>query len=302
MAGRIRRPRRVQLAVPGSNERMMEKAAASKADHVFLDLEDAVAPNAKVEARKKVIDALNSHDWTGKTRCVRINDLGTQYAHDDIIDVVEGTRGNLDVIMIPKVMKPADVYVVEVLIKQLEAKLKLTKPIGLELLIEETEALVNVDAIAKSSERLEAIIFGMGDFSASQGIDPRIAGTDKYPGDIWHYARFRVTCAARAAGIEAIDGPYGRLDNLEGYRDECRRALALGMTGKWALHPTQIETALEVFTPVQSDIEAARKMVAAYRAAEAEGLGAINVGGAFVDAASVRILANVLDRADVLGL
>ncbi|MCY1332024.1 L-malyl-CoA/beta-methylmalyl-CoA lyase [compost metagenome] len=302
MSDKRKRPRRVQLAVPGSNEKMMAKAAASRADHVFLDLEDAVAPNAKLEARDKVVHALNTLDWGGKTRCVRINDLHTKYAHDDIIRVVEGARENLDVIMIPKVVAPRDVYFVEVLVKQLEKKLGLHKPIGLELLIEETEGLVNVDAIARCSERLEAIIFGMGDYSASQGIDLRALSPDAYPGDLWHYARFRVTCAARAAGIEAIDGPYARLDNPAGYREECSRALALGMSGKWALHPDQIETALDVFTPSQADVEAARTLVAAYRQAEADGLGAINVDGAFVDAATVRILSNVLARADVLGM
>lgn len=302
MVQRIKRPRRVQLAVPGSNEKVMAKAAASRADHVFLDLEDAVAPSAKIEARDKVIHALNTHDWGRKTRCVRINDLGTQWAHDDVIRVVEGARENLDVIMIPKVLTPADVYWVEVLLRQLEQKLGLQKQIGLELLIEETEGLVNVDAIAKSSPRLEAIIFGMGDFSASQGIDLKVLAAGSYPGDLWHYARFKVTCAARAAGIEAIDGPYGRLDNLDGYREECNRAFALGMSGKWALHPSQIDTALGVFTPTQADVDAARAMVKAYEEAKAQGLGAVNVGGSFVDAASVRLVSNVLRRAEVLGM
>ncbi|MGH8786195.1 MAG: HpcH/HpaI aldolase/citrate lyase family protein [Cupriavidus necator] len=300
MLKRKKRARRVQLAVPGSNERMMAKAAASRADHVFLDLEDAVAPSEKPAARDKVIHALNTLDWSGKTRCVRINDLGTHYAHDDIIRVVEGARENLDVIMIPKVFKPADVYVVEVLLNQLEKKLGLRKSIGLELLIEETEALVNVDAIARSSDRLEAIILGMGDFSASQGIDLRTIGT--YPGDLWHFARFKVTCAARAAGIDAIDGPYGRLDDLEGYREQCKRALALGMVGKWALHPKQVDTALEVFTPAQADVDTARGMIAAYKEAEARGLGAANFNGELVDAATVRIYSNVLQRAEILGL
>lgn len=302
MSPQRKRPRRVQLAVPGSNERMIAKAAASRADHVFLDLEDAVAPNAKHEARRKVVHGLNTLDWGNKTRCVRINDLHTPYAHDDIIQVVEGARENLDVIMIPKVLAPRDVYFVDVMLEQLEKKLGLQKSIGIELLIEETEGMVNVEAIARSSPRLEAMVFGMGDYSASQGIDLRALNPDAYPGDLWHHARFRVTCAARAAGIEAIDGPYGRLADIAGYREECRRALALGMSGKWALHPDQIDTALEVFSPEQPDVDRARKLVAAYRQAEREGLGAINVEGEFVDAATVRILANLLSRADVLGM
>jgi citrate lyase subunit beta/citryl-CoA lyase len=281
---------------------MMAKAASSKADHVFLDLEDACAPGMKIEARGKVIHALNSHNWGTKVRCVRINDLGTQYAHDDIIHVVEGARENLDTIMIPKVMTPADVCWVEVLLRQLEKKIGLKKEIGLEVLIEETEGMVNVDAIAKSSPRLEAMIFGMGDYSASQGIDLRVVNEAKYPGDMWHYARFRVTCAARAAGLEAIDGPFGKIYDLAEFREECNRAHALGMSGKWALHPSQIDAALEVFTPAQADVDNARTMIKAYEAAVAEGLGAVNVNGQFADAATARLLTNVLKRAEILGM
>jgi citrate lyase subunit beta/citryl-CoA lyase len=298
----IRRPRRVQLAVPGSSEKMMAKAAGSKADHVFLDLEDACAPSVKIEAREKVIHALNSHDWGTKIRCVRINDLGTQYAHDDIIRVVEGARENLDTLMIPKVMTPADVYWVEVLLRQLEKKIGLKKQIGIEVLIEEAEGMVNVDAIAKSSARLEAMIFGMGDYSASQGIDLRVVNEGKYPGDLWHYARFKVTCAARAAGIEAIDGPFGKIHDVTEFKHECSRAFSLGMSGKWALHPSQIDAALEIFTPALADVENARALIKAYEEAVAQGLGAVNVNGQFADAATARLLGNVLKRAEILGM
>lgn len=302
MSPRIRRPRRVQLAVPGSSEKMMAKAAASNADHVFLDLEDACAPGEKIDARDKVIHALNSHDWGTKIRCVRINDLGTQYAHDDIIRVVEGARENLDTLMIPKVMTPADVYWVEVLLKQLEKKIGLKKEIGIEVLIEETEGMVNVEVIAKSSPRLEALIFGMGDYSASQGIDLRVVNEGKYFGDLWHYARFKVTCAARAAGIEAIDGPFGKIHDVAEFKQECSRAFSLGMSGKWALHPSQIDIALEVFTPAQEDVDNARVIIKAYEAAVAQGLGAVNVNGQFTDAATARLLTNVLKRAEILGM
>ena len=298
----IKRPRRVQLAVPGSNEKMMAKAAASHADHVFLDLEDACAPGVKVESREKVIHALNTHDWGNKIRCVRINDLGTKYAHDDIIRVVEGARENLDTIMIPKVMTPADVYWVEVLLNQLELKIGMNKKIGIELLIEETEGMINVEAIAKSSTRLEAIIFGMGDYSASQGIDMRVVNEGKYPGDMWHYARFKVTCAAKAAGIEAIDGPFGKLDDIPGYEEECKRSFALGMSGKWALHPNQIDTALKVFTPNKADVDNARILVKAYADAVAKGLGAVNFNGQFIDAATARLMNNLLKKAEIVGM
>jgi citrate lyase subunit beta / citryl-CoA lyase len=297
------RKRRVELAVPGSNEEMMAKAAASSADFVFLDLEDAVAPRAKTEARAKVIKALNTLDWQGKVRCVRINDLLTPWAHDDIIEVVTQAGNNLDVLMIPKVMSDKDVYFVDILLTQLEKKLGMTKRIGIEVLIEETQALINVESIAKSSPRLEAMILGIGDYSASQGIDLRMAGIEVgYPGDLWHYARFRMAMAARAAGIVAIDGPYPKLRDEAGFREECRRASILGMVGKWALHPSQIPTALEMFTPKPKDVKMARTIIAAYAKAEAAGLGAVEFNGIFIDAATVRLVRNIADRADLLGV
>ena len=213
--GQPRRPRRCQLSVPGSNTRMIEKASESGVDHVFLDLEDACAPNQKVGARDNVVDALNNLDWGETVRCVRINDTGTQWCHDDVISVVEGARENLDCIMLTKPFDASDVLFVDKLLTQLELKLGLGKKIGLELLIEETLGLQNVEEIAASTPRLEAMIFGMGDYSASQGVDFDAAwGPDyKYPGDIYHYAKFRVTMAARARGIDAIDG--GKWRELE---------------------------------------------------------------------------------------
>ena len=303
MTERPQRLRRVQLSVPGSSEKMMAKGAASAADHVFLDLEDAVAPSAKVEARGKIVTALKTLDWGRKTRCVRINDLTTKYAYEDIITVVEGAGTHLDTIMIPKVMSGKDVYFVDTLLSQIEKKLGLKRRIGIELLIEEVQALINVEEICQSSPRLEAVIFGMGDYSASQGIDIRsVGGENSYPGDIWHYPRFKMVAAARAAGIDAVDGPYANFRKPEVYREECRRAAILGCVGKWAIHPAQIEPALEVFTPLQKDVDAARAMTRAYAKAEAEGLGAVNVDGVMVDAASVRIVGNLLRKADLIGM
>src|SRR6266566_3086979 len=224
---RPRRLRRVQLSVPGSSEKMMAKAAASAADHVFLDLEDAVAPSAKVGARGKIV----------------------------------------------------------------------------EVLIEEVQALENVEQICKAHPRLECVIFGMGDYSASQGIDIRSIGSQSpYPGDIWHYPRFRMVMAARSAGIDPVDGPYANFRNPEVFREECRRAMILGCVGKWAIHPAQIEPALEIFTPKQEDVDRARKLAAAYAKAEAEGLGAVDVDGLMIDAASIRILNNTLRKAELIGM
>jgi citrate lyase subunit beta / citryl-CoA lyase len=303
VTNRRKRLRRVELAVPGSSEKMMAKAASSKADMVFLDLEDAVAPNAKVAARSKIVEALKGLDWTGKTTCVRINDLGTQWAFEDIISVVEGAHQHLDLIMIPKVMRASDVLFVDTLLTQLEKKLKTDRRIGLEVLIEEVEAMMNVEEIARSSSRLEAMIFGVGDYSASQGIElASIGGPSGYPGDMWHYGRQKITIAARTYGIDAIDGPMGNFKDTAAYAEECRRARLIGMVGKWAIHPAQIEPALEVFTPSQAAVDAARAMTKAYREAEAQGLGAVTYNGEMIDAATVRIVKNVIDKADLIGM
>lgn len=302
--GQPRRRRRCQLSVPASNTRMIEKAAASGVDHVFLDLEDACAPNQKVGARDNIIDALNNLDFGETVRCVRINDTGTEWCHDDVISIVEKAGDKVDCFMLTKPFDASDVQFVDKLLTQLELKLKLNKKIGLELLIEETLGLQNVESIAASTPRLEAMIFGMGDYSASQGLDfDAIYGPDyKYPGDVFHYAKFRVAMAARARGIDAIDGPFANIKNTVAYRVSCLQARALGMVGKWALHPTQIEHAQDVFTPNQDKIEQARKLTQAYRESEAEGKGAVMIDGKFADAATVRLYANTLDLAELYGL
>ena len=300
-----RRARRVQLSTPGSSEKMMQKAAVSAADHVFLDLEDAVAPNQKIAARKKIIEALNTLNWGSKVRCVRINDLSTQYAYEDIIEVVEGAGNNLDTIMMTKVTSAADILFADRLLSMMEKKLKLERRIGLEALIEEVEGMQNIEAIARASDRLECLVFGMGDFSASMGIslDAVIGSNSAYPGDMWHYARFRLVMACRAAGLDPVDGPFADFRSPEGYREECRRAATLGCVGKWAIHPNQIPVALDVFSPEAGKVAEARRLVGAYAAAEAEGSGAINVDGVMVDVATVRLLRNgILSKAELYGI
>jgi citrate lyase subunit beta/citryl-CoA lyase len=307
MTNRPRRLRRCQLSVPGSSEKMMTKAAGLDVDHVFLDLEDAVAPNEKPAARGKVAAALNGLDWGRKTRCVRINDLGTQYAHDDVIEVVESAGANLDTIMIPKVLDADHVRWVEILLAQLEAKLGLARPIGIEVLIEEVEGMMNVERIAAASPRLEALVFGMGDYSASQGIamgafGGAVGGETDYPGDIWHYPRYKMTIAARANRVDPVDGPFANFRDGDGYREECRRALALGCVGKWAIHPAQAEIAQSQFTPPADEVAKARALAAAYAEAVARGEGAIQIDGVMIDAASVRIVQNTIDKADLIGM
>jgi citrate lyase subunit beta / citryl-CoA lyase len=299
----IRRARRSQLSVPGSSEKMLAKAAGSAADHVFCDLEDAVAPSTKVEARQKIVHALNSHDWGGKTRCVRINDVSTEWCHGDIIEIVEGAGRNLDTIMLTKPYGPSDVLFLDLMLTQLEKRLKLDRRIGIEVLIEEVQALQNVEAIATCTDRMECLVFGMGDYSGSQGIDTRsIGGDSDYPGDIFHYARWRITMAARAAEIDAVDGPFGDFRDEAGYRREAMRARSLGMVGKWAIHPSQIALALEVFSPSPEDVARARKQEEAYHAGVARGLGAVQVDGVMIDVANLRLTRNVLDRARLYGM
>jgi citrate lyase subunit beta/citryl-CoA lyase len=298
------RLRRSELSTPASNERMIEKSASSSADLVFLDLEDSVAPNEKVGARAKAIQALKTLNWGKKTRAVRINDLETEYAYQDIISIVEEAGEYLDIIIIPKVKTARDVWWVDVLLTQIEKRLQRTRRIGLEVLIEEVEAMIHVEEIARSSPRLEALIFGPGDYSASQGVDAKYIGNDlaTYPGDLWHYARNKVVIAARAAGIDAIDGPYLDFKNAEGYRRECARSKVLGIVGKWAIHPDQINIANQLFSPSQEEVDRARKLDATYTEAQEKGLGAVAFEGKMIDVAVVRNARNILVKAEMIGM
>jgi citrate lyase subunit beta/citryl-CoA lyase len=293
------RARRSELATPASSERMCEKAAASGADLVFLDLEDACAPVAKVGARATAVAALTNLDWGRTVRAVRINGLDTRWCHGDIIEVVTGARDALDVLIVPKARSARDVWWVDVLLTQLEAELGLARPIGLEVLIEEAEGLANAADIARSSPRLEAVIFGAGDLSASlhARVDGNFDPVGDYPGDFWHFARVQVLTAARAAGIDAIDAPYPAYQDPEGYRRSARHASLLGFDGKWAIHPDQIAIAHEVFAPTADEIAEAEEAIDTYRNAEAGGTGAIGRDGRLVDAAHMRLAENVLHKA-----
>ncbi|GCE13725.1 HpcH/HpaI aldolase/citrate lyase family protein [Tengunoibacter tsumagoiensis] len=298
------RLRRTELSTPASNTRMMEKAAASTADLVLLDLEDGVAPNEKVAARGKAIWALKNLDWGRKTRAVRINDLESEYAYQDIITIVEEAGSALELLIVPKVKTAFDVLWVDRLLTLIEKRLRLTRRIGLEVLIEEVEAMICIEEIARSSSRLEALIFGPGDYSASQGMDSRgIEGSvEGYPGDLWHYARNKIAIAARAAGIDAIDGAYADFKNDLGYQQQCLHARTLGFVGKWAIHPNQLPIANLVFSPTPEAIADARRITTAYQEALSQGQGAIALDGKMVDAAIVRSLSTILQKAELLDL
>jgi citrate lyase subunit beta / citryl-CoA lyase len=298
------RPRRSELATPASNDDMFAKAAASGADLVFLDLEDACAPAEREKARGKAALALRDLDWGRTTRAIRMNGIDTRWAYGDVIEVVTIAREALDVIIVPKVRRARDVWWVDTLLTQLEETLGLRKRIALEVLIEETEGLQHVDEIAAASDRLEAIIFGAGDFSASQGarVDTNFDPLVEFPGDIWHYARARIVVAARTAGVDAIDAPFPNYRDPEAYRVACDRAAAMGFLGKWAIHPSQVEIANTSFSPTREEIAHAERLVAAYRTAESAGRGASGLDGMLVDAAHLRHAATVANRAELLGL
>jgi len=307
---RPKRLRRSELSTPGTHPKMIAKAAASNADLAFLDLEDAVAPEAKEGARDNIITGLTDLEWGSTTRAYRINGVHTKWCHDDLIDVVTGAGAHIDVIIVPKVKSVRDVWFVDDLLTQLEHKLNLEHGrIGLELLIEETEALACVEQIAACSPRLEALILGVGDLAASQGIRTGHIGTTEqngnplaYPGDMWHYARNRMIVSARANGIDAVDGPYANFANPDGYRREAAWSATLGAVGKWCIHPSQIAIANEVFAPTEQEIKQATDIVEAIREAEAQGLGAANHNGIMVDAATTRVFETVLERARHCGL
>jgi len=300
------RLRRSELSTPGTSEKMIAKAAQSDADLVFLDLEDAVAPAAKEAARATITAGLTELDWGTRTRACRVNGVHTPWCHDDIIHILTTAGTHLDLIIVPKVKSVRDVWFIDDLITQLETKLRLPPGrIGLEILIEETEALARVEDIAASSPRLEALILGFGDLAASQGIRAAHVGTETtpdspdttYPGDMWHYARNRTIIAARAHNLDAIDGPYANIPNPDGYRREATWAATLGSVGKWCIHPSQIPIANEVFAPTTAEIENARTIVNAVRQAEASGNGAATHDGIMIDAATTRVYEQLLERA-----
>ena len=300
---RAPRARRSELATPASSERMCERAPSAGADLVFLDLEDACAPAVKESARATAVGALTGLDWGRTVRAVRINGIDTPWCHGDIVEVVTGAPDALDVVIVPKVRRARDVWWVDVLLTQLEAKLGLERPIGLEVLIEDAEGLANALEIAQSSERLEALIFGAGDLSASlhARVDGNFDPLVDYPGDFWHFARAQVLTAARAGLVDAVDAPYPAYQDPEGYRRAALAASALGFDGKWAIHPGQVPIANEVFSPTPEEVAEATEAVRVYREAEAGGIGAIGRDGRLVDAAHMRLAANTLHKASLAG-
>jgi citrate lyase beta subunit len=293
------RSERSVLAVPASNTRMIDKALVSDADVAFLDLEDAVAPSEKVQARTNVIAAVRDGDWGGMPPAFRINALDTPYCYRDLIEVVEGAADRLELIVVPKVQRPEDVYVVATLLNQIEAALGVRHRIGLEVQIESAEGLVNCERIATASPRVEAIIFGPGDFAATMAMPQTRIGVpdewdDLYGGHRWHYAMSRIVVAGRAAGIRVIDGPYADFRDEQGFRRSCQVSRALGFDGKWCIHPAQIAIANEVFAPSPTEIAWAQQIVDAYKHAQSSGLGAIAIDGKMIDAASIRMAERTL--------
>jgi citrate lyase subunit beta/citryl-CoA lyase len=299
------RSRRSCLAVPGSSPKMLAKATSLPADMVFLDLEDSVAPLAKEEARGNVVDALKNNDWGEKTVVVRINSIDTRWAADDLKTVVEAAGDRLDCVMIPKVQYDHEVFFVDHSLRMIETNASFEKRIGIEAQIETAAGLENVRDIAHSSDRLETLVFGPADMSASLGLPAVTAGLSMpgYPGDHWHWALETILVAARAAGLQAIDGPYLVIDDLDGFREMAVRARALGYDGKWALHPSQIEILNDVFTPTQDEYDKAEAILEAYeRAADLDRRGAVMFGTEMIDEASRKMATQLVERGRAAGM
>ncbi len=291
---------RSELAVPGTNVRAMEKAPALDADVVFLDLEDAVAPDDKDRARRQVIEALLAYDWSRHSVSVRINALDTHWCYRDVVDVIEERGDVLDTVLVPKVGRPSDVEFVATLLDQIEAARGFEPGrIGIHVLIETAAGMANVESIAGARpDRLEAMVFGVADYAASvQARTTNIGGTNPdYPGDQWHFGISRMVAACRAHALRPIDGPFGDLEDANGYRAAARRAAALGCEGKWAIHPSQIALANEVFTPSPPEIERAERILQAMEDAAKHGKGATSLDGRLIDAASVRMAENLMRK------
>ncbi len=311
----VARLNRSELSVPGSRPELFEKAARSAADIVVLDLEDAVAPDDKEQARKNVVVALNDVDWGERAVSVRVNGLDTGYMYRDVIDLLEQTGDRLDLIMIPKVGNAADVYAVDVLVSQIEQAKGRTKRVGFELIIETALGMANVDEIATASTRNESLHFGVADYAASTrarttsigGPHPDygvltdlLEGEERayHWGDMWHYAISRLVVAARAAGLRPIDGPFGDFSDPHGYRAQGNRSGVLGCEGKWAIHPSQVPLANELFSPSEQDVAQGRRILEAMNKAQCEGAGAVALDGRMIDIASIKQAENLVRKAD----
>jgi malyl-CoA/(S)-citramalyl-CoA lyase len=307
---------RSELAVPGSNPNLFEKAARTAADVVFLDLEDAVAPDDKEQARRNVIAALNDIDWGRKTLNVRINGLDTPWMYRDVIEIVEHCP-RLDLLFIPKIGVAADVYALDMLVSQVELAVKRERRVGFEIMIETALGMVNVEAIAQASRRLEAMCFGPGDFAAATGarsteigavnsdygvLAAKEAGGSRefYLADQWHAAQTRILYACRAYGLRAIDGPFSDFRDTAGFLASARRTAAIGYEGRMVIHPSQIALANEVYSPASQEVEQARRIVAAMKRATREGKGAVGLDGRMIDIANLRMAEKLIARAEAI--
>ena len=293
------RLQRSELAVPGSSPKMFEKALNSNADYIFLDLEDAVSPNDKIAARGNIIKALKEINWRdkGKTISVRINSLDTHYMYRDLVEIVEQAGNDIDTILLPKAGTASDVYMVDCLLTQIEENKKIKHKIGIECLIETALGMSNIKEIAKSSGRLEALHFGVADYAASLRARTVVIGglNPDYPGDQWHHGLSQLVMTCRAYGLRAIDGPFGDFNDPDAYILSAKRAAAIGIEGKWAIHPSQIDLANKVFSPPDTEVEKAKRILQELDKAAKEGKGAAQLDGRMIDAASARMAENIVN-------
>ncbi|HUF85976.1 MAG TPA: CoA ester lyase [Thermohalobaculum sp.] len=314
------RPNRCQLFGPGSRPAIFEKMAKSAADVINLDLEDAVAPPDKAQARRNIVEAINDIDWGRKTLSVRINGLDTEYWYRDVVDLLENCGERLDLIMVPKVGNARDIYAVDALITGIERAKGRERRLGLEAIIETAAGLVHVGEIAASSPRLEALSLGAADYAASMGMATTgIGGTQEHYymledpredegaralhfADPWHHPTVAIVAACRTHGLLPVDGPFGDFSDAEGFRAQARRAATLGMVGKWAIHPRQVALANEVFTPSEAMLAQARRILEAMEQAQREGSGAVTLDGRLIDIASVRQAQVIVRQAELIGL
>ena len=300
-------PRRSCLSVPGSSEKMLGKGPTLPADMVFLDMEDSVAPLEKEAARGKVVDAVKNQDWGEKILCVRVNAWDTQWTYGDVIEVVGNAGERLEEIMLPKVQTAGEVEAMDLLLTQVEKNAGLPiGHIGIEAQIETARGLINVNEICAASSRLETVILGPVDFSASMEM-PSLSGglqIPEYPGDYFHYVFMKILMAGRANGLQVIDGPYVQVRDSEGFRDFCQRTQILGFDGKWALHPDQVTILNEMFSPTQEQFDRANDILDAYEEATTTGdrKGAVMFGDEMIDEASRKVAVKLVSRGERAGL
>ncbi len=312
------RPNRCQLFGPGSRPELFEKMASSAADVVNLDLEDSVAPDDKAQARKNVVEAINDIDWGRKTLSVRINGLDTPYWVRDVVDLMEQTNGRLDLIMIPKAGNASDVYAVDSMVSAIEQGKGATKRLGLEVIIETAAGLAHVEEIAASSPRMQAMSIGPADYAAFMGMqttaiggtqanyymleDAREDGADRarHYADPWHYPCVAIVAACRTHGLLPVDGPFGDFSDPDGFKAQALRSATLGMVGKWAIHPSQVAMANEIFTPSEKAVERAKRVLAAMEEAKRSGAGAVALDGKLIDLASIRQAEVIVKQSELI--